>query len=189
MWSHEGFEPATLANVIEAFPSPAYIVTTRGCVIGANTAATATFHRPPRWLSTVIRSPELATTKKICSIHGVNAAGIPLWIVRPNADVIRVLGAPGSRAIIEALPVSLVVVAELALCGLSDRQIAECSDLSVASTRTYTVRMLRKLGCSSRTELIHRALTDEEEPINRAPRSPRRTEYCISNSQRRGDAS
>lgn len=188
MWSHEGFKPATLANVIEAFPSPAYVVTTRGCVIGANAAAMDALYRPPRWLSAVIRRPESATTKKLCSIHGVSAAGIPLWVVRPRVDVTKVLGAPGSRAVIEALPESLVVVAELALCGLSDRQIAECSELSVASTRTYTVRILRKLGCSSRTELIHRALTDEDAPTFESRGSTRCTEYNITDSRSGGSS-
>lgn len=57
---------------------------------------------------------------------------------------------------LEGLPPALRPVAEGLALGLSDKEIAERLQLTLATARTYVARTLRRLGASSRRELMLR---------------------------------
>lgn len=102
--------------------------------------------RIPQWLR---RVPRVETP--LAKTAALEVDGHRVWLA-----VAR--GAPrasGSRAAAFGdLPPSLAAVARLLAAGLSDKEIASELDLRLATVRTYTTRIYRRLDVSGRRELI-----------------------------------
>jgi DNA-binding CsgD family transcriptional regulator len=79
--------------------------------------------------------------------------GAPLWAERARTDLARIGGRPAS-------PLELTAterrVAELAVRGLTNREVADEAFLSVKTVEANLRRVYQKLGVRSRTELAHR---------------------------------
>jgi DNA-binding NarL/FixJ family response regulator len=86
-----------------------------------------------------------------------------------NAELV-VLSFPVERADLRAarsLTSAEAAVAELAIAGLSNAQIAERRGTSVRTVANQMASILRKLGCDSREQLAVRHARNELDPAHR----------------------
>jgi DNA-binding NarL/FixJ family response regulator len=78
------------------------------------------------------------------------ALGAPLWVARTDDELGRI-GGRAPRA--QGLTATEQQIAELAATGLTNREIAAATYLSVNTVQAYLKRIYRELGIRSRTEL------------------------------------
>ena len=80
--------------------------------------------------------------------------GAPLWTERARASLARIGGRPASPM---ALSATEQQVAELVARGLTNKEVADATFVSVKTVEANLRRIYQKLGVRSRTELAHRA--------------------------------
>ena len=76
--------------------------------------------------------------------------GAPLWADKARAELRRIGGRPAKSA---GLTATEEKVAELAACGLTNREVASALFMSVNTVGANLSRIYHKLGVRSRTEL------------------------------------
>lgn len=147
-------------QLIDAFRESAYVLSVEGDVVYANHAAEEQFDSPPRWLHSVVKRPASKIFQRYCVVHRLEVDGIELHLVllRPVDFETPPSGKPSM--LLGVLPPSLTQIAKLLMMGMSDKEIARCSGLTIATVRTYTGRIYRRLGVGSRQELLALALTE-----------------------------
>ncbi len=151
---------SSLLKVIGAFREPAFLVVEGGIVVFANDSAREVYDSPPEWLASVPNATRSASVRRIATSCRIDLRDRKMWLVLPKTP--RVLSElDGSRpGILKALPPSLERVARLIILGFSDKEIAECTNLTVSSVRTYTGRIYRRLRINGRQELMATVLAE-----------------------------
>ena len=152
-----------LCRLIGAFRQAAFLLTASGNLVFANDAALEAFPEPPPWLKSVALARDPATFERFASTTRITLGGVELCLVLPRAAGIAIGAGPATSPILESLPPALARVAELLMMGLSDKEIARCTELTVSSVRTYTARIYRRLGVSGRQEVLALALAERNE--------------------------
>ncbi len=125
--------------MLDAFDTPALVVTPRGGIAYANRAA----RRATSSCADLRTGPSTRRTRIL--VDG-----------RPHDLLVLHPGARGGPPDPPSLPPSLTRVATLLSRGLTDKEIAEETDLSLATVRTYVSRVYRRLGVRSCRELMRR---------------------------------
>lgn len=132
--------PPACANIMEMFSEPAFLVTHAGEVAYANRAAQQAYEQVPSWVSHVVDregTPQRAAAR-IARVDGED----DLLIVVPNEG-----------AALAGLPPSLERIARLLSRGLSDKEIAADTELTLSTVHTYIRRLYQRAGVHSRSEL------------------------------------
>ncbi|MCO4746432.1 MAG: response regulator transcription factor [Proteobacteria bacterium] len=143
--------PGPLGPAIDMFEEPAFLVARGGAMVYANGAARKTYDGAPAWLPAAVANSESVVTQ-LCRVQRVEGVGGSLYLVVPFAELQPAVPAD-PRASIE-LPPSLDSIARLLAQGLTDKEIAQRSERSLATVRTYVTRIYRKVGVNSRGEFI-----------------------------------
>jgi len=151
-------EGTSLRQVVEFLEEPAYLVSASGAVVLANASARRLHPRAPRWLADVPTSPCSATLDALARVRRIDLTGRELWLVIPKRGALDQEARDHREELLEGLPPSLSKVAELVLAGLSDREIADQTGLTYRTVRTYLSRLYRRVGVTSRAELLAMAL-------------------------------
>lgn len=135
-----------LTAALDANERPCFLVRDDGAIIFANRSARqAPLHADRRQkIRRLMRS----------------APRLPLGAASLRLIVLREAQKPREHLSIASLPGSLARVACELAKGSSDKDIARDLDMPLATVRTYTQRVLSRLGCSSRRELIQRSCWD-----------------------------
>lgn len=163
-----GVDDCFCSQLLDSFNEPAYLLNEGGRVLFANAEARRQFVTPPSWLAKILAAPSSTAASKRGRARALSLNGRRLWLVLPHTST---PGAKDGRCEertptrslqLEELPESLGRVAKLLVRGLSDRQIANCTDLTYRSVRTYTTRLYRRLGVSGRQELLARLLEEKQ---------------------------
>jgi DNA-binding NarL/FixJ family response regulator len=151
-----------LCKAIDAFREPAYLVSSQGEVVFANEVARANFPELPTWICEKGRllSESLCghATARVCRLA---AGSEQLLLVLPEYNKCRDESSCVGSSILRELPPSLAKVARYLIMGLSDKEIAAESHLTLASVRTYTTRIYRRLGVGGRQELLATVLAEQ----------------------------
>lgn len=135
------FEATGLTTALDSNAAPSYLQRTDGQIVFANRAAR---RLEPSELRRLTEYPVHGSTQ-------LRAARMTLRLVTLAPHP----GAPAETdARIDELPPSLRRVAFGLRLGLSDKELAERLDMPLASVRTYTARVLNRLGLSSRRALM-----------------------------------
>ena len=150
----DGSTDLDIYQLIEAFEEPAYLLSTGGNVVFANQAAQSVFETPPSWLSSLVKAPGSKSFRRYCVICHLELGGSRLLLVLPHPHRARIASMNGPSTLLDQLPPSLAQVAKLLMMGMSDKEISRCTELTIATVRTYTGRIYRRLGISSRQELL-----------------------------------
>lgn len=154
-------EPS-LFQLIEAFQEPAYLLSEAGNIVFANSAAHGSFDRPPSWLHSVVKSPKSKSFQRYCVTCHIELDDLRLLLVLPFSQQKHIVTKGRPASLLGGLPPSLAQVAKLLLMGMSDKEIARCTELTVASVRTYTGRIYRRVGVTGRQELLALALAEQD---------------------------
>jgi hypothetical protein len=159
--SHEalaGGEELVLSAVLDAFEQPAFVLVD-GAVLLDNAAAREQGRRPP-WLTD--RPPEACARATRIRVGGLAAVLVVGRHVRPaGCDT---CGRPERSQGLSQLPPSLSGVARLLGEGLSDKEIASDTGLTLPTVRTYARRIFTRLGVHSRREIIGLVRGGADEP-------------------------
>ena len=150
----------TLSKIISAFREPAFLVTDDGSVILANKAARDAFSTPPEWLASVSKNDKSPLIQRLARTCRVTVDQHYLWLVLPNSPHSALDSEGKQPGFLTCLPPSLARVANLLILGLSDKEIAECTSLTLASVRTYTRRIYQKSDVNGRQELLAKVLAE-----------------------------
>jgi DNA-binding CsgD family transcriptional regulator/PAS domain-containing protein len=154
-------EPARAGDIsalVDAIPLPVFVRSTSGRILHWNRAASRTFRQAPPWLRS---DPKWA------------AVALPPWVRRVP---LRMGGRSFEVLLVDAFDVTIAAahlapwaerwklpprharVAALLLRGLTDKEIAQRTQLAPSSVRTYVKEVFLRAGVHSRTELIRAAL-------------------------------
>ncbi len=136
--------PPAGAATFDLLDEPVFLVDERGAVEFANRAARMAFRDPPPWLEDAVSHDKSDWTVP-ARVGRLSSADGSLFVVIPHA------GAP-----LPDLPPSLDRIARLLCRGLSDKEIAQQTDLTLTTVRTYVRRLYQRAGVHSRSELVHR---------------------------------
>ncbi len=142
-----------LGPILDLLDQPAFLVSGRGSVVFQNSSARLVFPRLPDWMSAAGKDPEAEWTTNLARVQRVDLEGRSLYLVLPCEALCPVHLPDNTKALINALPASLCRVAELLAKGLTEKDVATQTDLSLATVRTYTSRIYRRLGVHTRLEL------------------------------------
>ncbi len=146
---------SALAAVLDAFDAPACLLAPCGTVLHANEAARAERIELPRDL---LERPAAAGPGFTLRPIEVMGRSFTVVVVRPEAAA-RKPAEPTAPRGDEGwgLSPSLARVADLAVRGLSDKEIAQATGHSLATVRVYVSRIYRHLGVHNRVELTQYA--------------------------------
>jgi len=136
--------PPEGAALYDLLDEPVFLVRPDGEVAFANRAGRVSFGDAPPWIADAV-SQDRRSKAVPARVARVSPDEDSLFIVIPNA---------GAR--IPELPPSLERIARLLCRGLSDKEIAQQTDLTLPTVRTYVRRLYRRAGVHSRSELVHR---------------------------------
>lgn len=159
----ECFSKSDITRLIDAFLEPAYLVSPAGNVIFANQAAREVYAAPPHWISAVAKSPDSRSLGQLCVSYEMKLAETSLHLILPLRGQKQEHTDLQQSKLLQSLPPSLSQVAQLLMLGMSDKEIARCSELTVASVRTYTSRIYRRLEIRGRQELLALALAEKHD--------------------------
>jgi hypothetical protein len=144
-----------LAQTLESFVEPAFLLNEDGEVLFSNAAAhRGAFREPPLWLSAIPQISDVSTLARLALVNELKFRGRRLFLVQPretappDEEEMRVL------KVLSGLPAELHNVGELMLRGLSDRMIARCTDQDYEIVRAQVLKVYELLGVSSRSELV-----------------------------------
>jgi hypothetical protein len=137
-----------LSAALDALAEPVILVTGAGVVIYASRSGRD-------WIAPLRQVLALrpgtasgyAALRNVAHSAPIEVDGRTAFVVRPRASA-----TPGQNSRIE-LPPALASVAELVVLGLSDKEIAERTSLSLTTVRTYVQRIYGRLGVRSRASL------------------------------------
>lgn len=142
---------ALVEFTMSSFSEPAFLVGTGGECLFMNAAAVAAFGAVPVWLRQTLAAghDELKALVRLTPLE----LGADALLVVPSEELVPTSDAntPGLE-----LPDSLRMVATLLAQGLSDKEIAAYSSLSVSTVRTYVSRIFKRTHVHSRGEFIRR---------------------------------
>lgn len=153
-------EPAGVAHdaaveahgaVMDMFEESAFLVASSGEVVFSNRAAKRQFGDAPEWLAQSV-SLSNPTVSQLCRISRLGADPVPLYLVIPCEDLLPPAEDVARRDI--SLPPSLKRIATLLAHGYSDKEIAQRSDVSLSTVRTYVTRIFQRMEVHSRGEFI-----------------------------------
>jgi PAS domain-containing protein len=153
-WRQLRGQPLDVATVLDVFHEPAYVLTPRGVPVFANRSARETYSQPPAWLSAVVGSSLEVHAKVLARCTDLEVSGRKYILVIPEGHWAHSLGDDPEADPLAVLPPSLLRVAQLMLAGLSDKQIAHQTGLTLPTVRTYVARIYERLEISGRRELF-----------------------------------
>ncbi len=136
--------PPAGAEAFDLLDEPVFLVDEHGAVAFANRAARMAFRDPPAWLEDAVSRDKSDWTVP-ARVGRLSSTEGSLFVVIPHA------GAP-----LPDLPPSLDRIARLLCRGLSDKEIAQQTELTLPTVRTYVRRLYQRAGVHSRSELVHR---------------------------------
>ncbi len=142
-------QQATVEMVLGAFSEAAFLVDPDGDLVFQNAAAAAAFAAPPAWLRAAVSTGHDGI-KALCQVVPLEL-GADAFLVVPSADLVP---QDDTRAAPLDLPAGLQPVAALLAQGLSDKEIAAHTDLSLRTVRTYVTRIFKRTGVHSRGAFI-----------------------------------
>jgi DNA-binding CsgD family transcriptional regulator len=141
-------------RVLEGLDAPALLVGEQGGWCYSNGSARRRFAARPEWLGLIGGELDSPALEALADVTSLELDG-KLWrLVLPREAALLDSAADPKAMGLDALSPRLKEVAEALVEGLSDKEIALRLDISLASARTYTHRVLQKLGLQSRRELI-----------------------------------
>jgi hypothetical protein len=153
----------SLGRILDAIDEPAFIVSTQGCVLFANSTARLAGGQPPTWLAQLASAKEpeahFGGLGRVCRLE---LEGRTIYVVFPKPATSNDEADRRMKQFLGELPPSLATVAELLLRGMSDREIAEHSHLTYRTVRTYVTRLFRRVGVTSREELMAKTFLGTE---------------------------
>lgn len=135
---------------LEDIAERVYVITKRGAVAWANRAARDAAALPP-WLASAARG-ERAKVPPGVRLRAVQGSGMG------HTVVVCPLATPAEARRTLALAPRYARIAERIAEGLSDKEIALATGLSVATVRTYVAEAYRQARVRSRVELARRVL-------------------------------
>ena len=137
-------ELSQIAMVCDVHGQPSFITDEHGNLVFCNRAARQRYAKPPAWLA------RLSDPNAIVDFAHRGVA-VELSLGRFYVLV------EGDSASLRDLPPSLHRIAVLISQGLTDKEIAGETCLSIYTVRTYVRRIFERLGVNSRAELTRRS--------------------------------
>jgi DNA-binding CsgD family transcriptional regulator len=147
----EACDPGPYSAVIELFDQPAFLLSARGVLLYRNRAAEREFPNSPDWLPQSVATGE-SVMEQHCRVCRVDVDHRPVYIVVPQPELLPPPEMDPRQDV--ALSPSLERVADLMARGMTDKEIAEVAELSLATVRTYVARIFKRLEVHSRVEFI-----------------------------------
>jgi PAS domain-containing protein len=150
---------ALVELVMSSFSEPAFLIDVAGACLFMNAAAVAAFGEVPVWLRQTLAAghDELKALVRLAPLE----LGADALLVIPSEELVPRSAGEGPAL---DLPDSLRTVATLLAQGLSDKEIAAYSSLSVSTVRTYVARIFKRTHVHSRGEFIRRYARVLEQP-------------------------
>lgn len=150
-----GLSGRGLAALLHALPAAVFLCAEDGRILAANLSARRVWSEAS-WLPSGGDDWLEALPAWVATVDLRLEDGSDVVLLVPDASRIPLEDAPMAPwAVHWQLPPRHARVALLVARGLSDREIAECLDLSWSTARTYAGQVLKLSGVSSRTELAH----------------------------------
>lgn len=154
----------SITNTLETYGEPAFLVSESGDWLFANKQARELYTERPEWLPLLGSGATSPLLRRQASVTSIDISG-RLWrlvIPRPATNA-AADDSSSLRRSFDTLPRRLAQVARALTDGLSDKEIAQRLDISLATARSYSHSVLQRLGVKRRRDLVNLVLPDEEE--------------------------